>query len=385
MKKRWYLLHIVITILLVLGFRAWTDKRPKSNVIKTAPSGAPSLPVSKPVLPADPFSPERLIAVGESVIFGTNAPRFDPNQGVPVGRGQCPACHVLLEGQQPNRFPRLIGVMARAGERIHEERYKMFARRYAERGEPTTGIRPHAQTAGEYLIESIYCPSCYVVQGLGVQGTEDVVSLMPVIHSPEAVPSDYEMVAIVSYLQAAEAQGDFSKVTARRDWENYFGRKLTVSEAPEEKPSPSASPEELSNISLSRETPEKIIEKMSCHMCHKIPTVSIAQVGLIGPVLTLKTTAAQRIRSPEYQRALKEGKVRATTPKEYVVESILNPGAFIVPGFDDAMPKNFKKRLTVGAVERLAEFLLTLDEEKASEQGSHPSPTGAENAAKTRD
>ncbi len=342
---------------------------------KPAPPGAASAPVSKPVENADPLSAKRLVAVGERVIFGGHVPAFEPNLDLPVGRGQCPACHVILEGQRPTRFPKLIGMTARSGERIQEERYKKTALKYAETGEPKTGIRPHARTAGEYLIESIYCPSCYVVEGFGLQETEDTVSPMPVINRPEVGLSDYEMVAIAAYVQAADARGDLSKVTAKQDWENYFGRKLTAGDVMETKAPSVPSPADLSKVGLAEETPEVIIEKMACFACHTIPTVPIAQVGKIGPVLTLKTAAARRIQSPEYQKALKEGKVRATTPKEYVIESILNPDGFIVPGFDNAMPKNFKEKLTYGALDRLADFLLTLDEESARKNEPPPPPS----------
>lgn len=377
MKKRWYLFHLAVTILLILGFQVWTSQRHGFGSRSEAGKVTPTVPVSMPVN-NDPFSPERLAEVGERVIFGGHPLRFDPNQDIPVGRGQCPACHVILEGQRPTRFPKLIGVMARAGERVREARYAMFAKKYAETGEPMTGIRPHAKTAGEYLIESIYCPSCYVVEGFGLQGTDDAASLMPVINRPEVGLSDYEMAAIAAYIEAAEAKGDLSKVTARGDWENYFGRKLTAGDA-RETTAASAPSGDLTKVGLAQETPEEIIQKMACFACHKIPTVPIAQIGKIGPPLTLKTAAARRIRSPEYQRALREGRVRATTPREYVIESILNPSGFIVPGFDDAMPKTFKEKLTFAAVERLADFLLTLDEESGA------SPTGAGGALKNRE
>ena len=365
--------HLILGVSLLSVLILFRAFGPKLGVKKPAPSGAAPVPISKKIENADPFSPEKLVNVGEWVIFGGHAPKFEPNQDLPVGRGQCPACHVILEGQRPTRFPRLIGVMARAGERVKEERYKMFAQKYAEAGEPKTGIRPHARTAGEYLIESIYCPSCYVVEGFGLQGTEDTISVMPVINRPEVGLSDYEMVAIVAYVQAAEAQGDLSKVTAKQDWESYFGRKLTADDVRETKAPSAPSVPDLSKVALVQETPEEIIEKMACYACHKIPGVSIAQVGKIGPVLALKTTAAQRIQSPAYQKALSEGKVRATTPKEYVIESILNPDGFIVPGYENTMPKNFKERLTFAAVDKLADFLLTREEEADKKDAAPPS------------
>jgi cytochrome c2 len=385
LKIRGPVLHLILGLLLLLILILVREFRPREVQKKPAvPSAVPSAPISKQTESPDPFSPERLVDLGERVLFRSNHPQLDPNQGLSVGRGQCPACHVILPEQKPNRFPSLIGVIARAGERIKEERYKTFSQRYAEAGEPKTGIRPHAKTAGEYLIESIYCPSCYVVEGLGVQETADTVSMMPIIPRPELGLSDYEMVAVVAYLQAADAQGDLSKVTAKQDWENYFGKKLTLPEGADKNPLSIAAPQDLSKVGLSKEPPDVIIEKLACYVCHKIPTVRIAQVGTIGPVLTLKTTAEKRIQSPEYQRALSEGKVRATTPKAYIIESILNPSGFIVPGFDDAMPKNFKEKLTFGAVENLAEFLLTLDEE-AMKSPFQSSPDNSGNISKTRD
>ncbi|WDT76812.1 MAG: hypothetical protein MPW16_06260 [Candidatus Manganitrophus sp.] len=380
------LLHLVLGALLLLVLmlvREFRSGEARKRPAAPSPTAA-SAPLAKRAENADPFSPERLVDLGERVLFGNNNPRLDSDQGLPVGLGQCPSCHKVLPEQPANRFPPLIGVMARAGERIKEERYRAFARRHAEAGEPKTGIRPHAKTAGEYVIESIYCPSCYVVEGLGVQDSNDTVSMMPLIPRPDLGLSDYEMAAVVAYLQAVEAQGDLSKVTAKEDWESYFGRPLSLPEGADKKPLSVAVPQDLSKVGLSKEPPDVIIEKLACYVCHKIPTVRIAQVGTIGPVLTLKTTAEKRIQSPEYQRALKEGKVRAATPKQYVIESILNPSGFIVPGFDDAMPKNFKERLTFGAAEKLAEFLLTLDE-GAMENQFQSSSDDAESVSKMRD
>ena len=383
MKIRGAILHFILGVLLLLILIAWREFGPKGFKKSILPD-APAATVSR-TEKADPFSPERLVQVGERVIFGGHPPKLNPNQDAPIGRGQCPACHMILENQRGTRFPKLTGVMARASERVKEERYKMMVQKYAESGEPKTGIRPHARTAGEYLIESIYCPSCYVVEGFGLLGTDDAISVMPVINRPEVGLSDYEMVAIIAYVESVEANGDLSKITAKQDWENYFGRKLTAADVRETTWTSPAPPPDLSKVGLAQETPQELIEKLACYVCHKIPTVPIAQVGRIGPVLTLKTTAVKRIQSPEYQQALREGRVRATTPKEYVIESILNPGGFIVPGFDDAMPKHFKERLTYAALDRLADFLLSLDEEAAKENPPSSPPAEAGKPLKAKD
>lgn len=391
MKKKWYFVHFVFSILLILFLLGWqAEKRKeaglKSPAKKPAPAATPAAPVSAPAPPADPLSPEALIAVGEEVIFGSSRPKFSPNRGVQIGRGQCPACHVLLEEQKPNRFPRLLGIVERAGQRIQEERYRMFVKKH-EAGEPNTGIKPHAKTPGEYIIESIYCPNCYVVDQEGVLENERMVSPMPIINKTGVGLSDYEMVAVAAYLQSIEAQGDLSKVTAKQDWENYFGKKLTPADVPEMK-TLTAAAQDLSRVSLAQETPEQIIKKMGCYLCHTIPTVPIAQTGKIGPLLAMKAIAEQRIQSPEYQQALKEGTVRAKTAKAYVMESILDPGVFIAPGFDDAMPKDFKQKMTFGAIEQLSEFLITLDEEAAKKEGGAAPPApppGAKSSAQIRE
>ncbi|MBI3802475.1 MAG: hypothetical protein HY282_01770 [Nitrospirae bacterium] len=372
MKIRGPILHFILGALLLLVLVLFREFGTKSRAKKPVSSGPPAAEISR-AASRDPFSPEKLVATGERVIFGGHPSKVDASQEF-VGRGQCPACHVILEGQRPTRFPKLIGVMSRAADRIKEARYQMFAKKYAESGEPKSGIRPHARTAGEYLIESIYCPSCYVVEGFGLPETDDTVSVMPVINRPEVGLSDYEMVGIVAYLQETGSNGDLSKVTAREDWESYFGKKLTSSDVRETTAPSAPPPPDLSKVGLAEESPEEIIEKLACYVCHKIPGVRVAQVGRIGPVLMLKTTAPQRLQSPAYQQALKEGRVRATTPKEYVIESILNPGGFIVPGFEDAMPKHFKERLTYAALNRLADFLLTLDAEAAGENRFQTAP-----------
>lgn len=370
------LLHFILGGLFLFFLIIFFGPKPavkKASAPARPPADAPTA-VSQPPKPADPFAPESLIAVGEHIIFGPSRPKFDPNRGVQAGRGQCPVCHVFLEEQKPNRFPRLIGVVARAAQRIQEDRYKMFAKMH-EAGEPNTGIKPHAKTAGEYLIESIYCPNCYAVDGPGTLENERMESPMPIINRTGVGLSDYEMVAVVAYLQSVEAEGDLSKVTAKQDWENYFGKKLTSVEVGEKK-EPVMSTEDLSRIGLAQETPEQIIQKMGCYLCHTIPTVPIAQSGKLAPPLHLKTTAPRRIASPQYQQALKEGKVRATEPRDYVIESILNPGGFVVPGFDDAMPKHFKEKMTLGATERLADFLLTLDEASGKERSESEPEAG---------
>lgn len=116
------------------------------------------------------------------------------------------------------------------------------------------------------------------------------------------------------------------------------------------------------------ETPEEIVTKLGCGICHQIPGIVTARTGVEGPLLIAKVTAARRLASPEYQAAVAAGHAQAQTPREYLVESILRPGAFIVPGFElpgrpseSAMPGHFGSTFTPAGLEKLADYLLSQD------------------------
>jgi hypothetical protein len=312
--------------------------------------------------------PDKLAHIGKIIVFGTDNPQFGTGT-VPIGKGQCPLCHMFFTEQKADRCPNLIGEEARSENRPKEDRYKMFAARYATNPEPDSGIHPHAKPGGEYLVESEYCPSCYVVEGYGVKGTNDLQSPMPRINKPPIGLSDIEIVSVVSFLQSKDTPGDFSKVTAKASWEDYWGKKLTAPTEAASTGAPAAGGIDATKIALPDDTPEQIVQKMACFACHKIPTLAIAKTGMIGPLLIEKTNAPNRIKSPEYLKAVKAGKAHATTPKEYVMESIMHPDAFIVPGFADDMLKDFSKKFTFAALEKMADFLLTLDANTARKEG----------------
>jgi hypothetical protein len=263
----------------------------------------------------------------------------------------------------------------RSHKRPDEERYKQFAKRL-ENGEANSGVKPHAKPGGQYLIESEYCPNCYVVEGFGVKGSNDQESPMPIINKPPIGLTDTEIVSVVSFLQTRD--GDFTKWTARDDWEAYWGKKL----AADAEPKPGAVVAAGPPVALNSDTPEQIVQKMTCYACHKIPGISIAKTGAIGPLLIEGTNAPNRIKSKEYLQAVKEGKASARTPKEYVMESIMNPSAFIVPGFVDDMLKDFKHKFTVGGLEKMADYLLEQTAAKAIEQGLDRLPNEKEGSLK---
>ncbi len=312
-----------------------------------------------------PFSPASLVAEGEFIIFGTDEPTLNAGGRLPLGKAQCAFCHLFVENQKSDRCPDLRGIEKRSHLRPKEARYEMFSLKYENASEPNSGLIPKATSGGEYIIESLYCPNCYVVEEYGIPGSEDQVSEMPIMtHMPWQL-NDFQLVAVASYLQAMDTPGHFSKVTAKQDWERYFNRELTLPTAEAAVP---VSAETIENTALISDPIEVIVEKMRCFVCHKIPSVPIASTGLIGPLLTLKTHAPLRLTSAEYQQAVEEGRAKAKTPKDYVIESILNPSAFVMPGFRDGMPQNYNSKFTVGALHKLADFLLTLDESMVEDE-----------------
>jgi cytochrome c2 len=361
-------------IFILSVFAAYTNWLPQ--IRGDAPEAAQAIDLSA-------ATPEKLAEMGAQIVFGTGDPLAALARGEgPIGKGQCPLCHMFFQEQKADRCPNLIGEAARSENRIKEERYKTFSARLAASGEANTGIKPHAAKGGEYLIESEYCPNCYVVEGFGIKGTNDSESPMPIINKAPILLTDTEIVAVVSYLQSKDNAGDFSKVTAKESFESYFGKALKADAAPAAGAAPAAAGP---TVALNSDTPEQIVQKMTCFACHKIPGISIAKTGMIGPLLIEGTNAPNRIKSPEYQKAVKEGKAHATTPKEYIIESIMKPDAFIVPGFADDMMKDFSHKFTVSGLEKLAEYLLAQTAETAIKDGMDRLPNEKEGPLKKAD
>jgi len=99
-----------------------------------------------------------------------------------------------------------------------------------------------------------------------------------------------------------------------------------------------------------------IFKKAGCPVCHTIPGVPGAQ-GQVGPALLLGTTGERRLNDPMYQG-------EAKTVREYIVESVVDPRRFVVPGFPDrTMPTWYGSKLSGLALEKMAEYLAKLTDE----------------------
>ena len=107
-------------------------------------------------------------------------------------------------------------------------------------------------------------------------------------------------------------------------------------------------------LATGHEPLDKLFVQSGCAVCHTIPGIDPAK-GRQGPVLVLGTNGPQRLADPNYQGT-------AESVREYIQESILNPGAYIVSGYSDrVMPRWYGKRLNAKSLDRMATYLEGLE------------------------
>ena len=106
-------------------------------------------------------------------------------------------------------------------------------------------------------------------------------------------------------------------------------------------------------LATGNEPLDKLFVQSGCAVCHTIPGIEPAK-GREGPKLVLGTNGPARIADPNYHGS-------AESVREYIQESILNPGAYVVPGYSDrVMPRWYGKRLNAKALDRIATYLAEL-------------------------
>jgi hypothetical protein len=172
---------------------------------------------------------------------------------------------------------------------------------------------------------------------------------MPVIVKPPISLSRTEVNAVVAYLQSKDTPGEFASVTVPLPQDDAGNTGGAVVEAP-------AEDEDRPVFVTGKEDIQAMINTLGCPLCHTIPGVEGA-VGELGPKLHEKINAPKRIKDANY-------KGKATNTKEYVRESILNPGAYVVFNEeagesypDGLMPTTFSEMLSVQALDKLVDFI----------------------------
>ena len=292
------------------------------------------------------MTPQQLADEGEKIIFGGIGKNKE--QGA-IGKGQCPLCHAFHAGMLGERAPNLLGLPERAGkERLEDPNYhrgKPEDRNTVQKEAfPGSGT---AETGQEYIAESHACPSCFVVSGYGVKGTNDRESPMPAIHKPPISLSLPELAAVDTWLYVREGR----EAPPFEDIVKTYEKFIPEADRPQQQEDePGAATALLADGS---EPVDQIFAKAQCVSCHTIPGIPGA-TGTIGPKLEEGTNAPLRLKDPEYKGTAK------STP-EYIMESVVAPSAYVVKPFpDNTMPKIFGQKLSAGALKKIVDYLSQL-------------------------
>ena len=301
-------------------------------------------PPKEEKLQYEAMTAQQLADEGEKIIFGGIGQ--NKVQGA-IGKGQCPLCHAFHKGMLGERAPNLDGLPERAGkERLEDPKYskgKPQARDYAQK-EAFSGAGT-AENGQEYIAESHSCPSCYVVAGYGVKGTNDKESPMPAIHTPPISLSLPELAAVDTWLYVREGRDAPTYEEIIKSYEKFIPEADRPKQQ-EDKPAGAAS----ALLADGTEPVDQIFAKAQCVVCHTIPGIPGA-VGTQGPKLEEGTNAPNRIKDPAY-------KGTAHSTSDYIMESVVSPSAYVVKGFpDNLMPKVFGQKLSAGALKKIVDYL----------------------------
>ena len=94
----------------------------------------------------------------------------------------------------------------------------------------------------------------------------------------------------------------------------------------------------------------EIFTRAGCAVCHTVPGIQGAD-GRVGPPLILGITGPTRLTDPAYRG-------HARTVHDYVIESVIEPGVFVVPGYPaGTMPIWHGAKLSALALEKIASYL----------------------------
>lgn len=304
--------------------------------------------------PPDPsiLTVQQLADEGEKIIFGGIG--LSRVQGA-AGKGQCPLCHGFNQGFLSERAPNLFGVIARAKQRLEDPRYHkgrpLDRDTVQEEAVPGAGT---AETVQEYIAESHVCPSCYVVAGFGQKGTNDRESPMARVNKAPISLTIPELAMVDTWLYVREGIEPPSYAEIVKAYEKF----IPEAEHKAGQQGSDDSTAKATPVISGKDSVDQIFSQAKCVLCHTIPGISGA-VGVIGPKLVERTNAPLRLKDPAYLG-------QAKTVRDYVMESVISPGTYVVKPFqDNVMPRDFGERLSAGALNKIVDYLSRLEEGKA--------------------
>lgn len=125
---------------------------------------------------------------------------------------------------------------------------------------------------------------------------------------------------------------------------------VPMSRPMEDKPKPPALEPAAIPLVTGEESIQDQFTRAGCPVCHTIPGIAGAN-GQVGPPLLLGTTGPVRLADSHYAG-------RAKTVREYIVESIVSPQEYVVPGYPDrTMPPWYGSKLSAAALDQMAAYL----------------------------
>ena len=295
-----------------------------------------------------------LVDEGERLLFGGVGMSKTVDA---IGKAQCAACHTFHRGQSSKQAPTLYQLPQRINER--------FRATYRE-ADPSLSLNKQAYAARlgkdtlEYIALSTVCHDCFVLpewekELRRAMSGKDLAKLNAVF-----MLSSDELTAIMAWLYFREGEMPPCPEEVDHTFRGMLALKLYWVED-EPKPimiSPLIEPPRFKTGPLvtGDEPIQEQFRKANCTNCHAIPGMT-KDPRATGPALAMKTTG-QRLRDRAYRG-------NATTVKEYIRESILDPSVYVVPPFqDNVMPKDYGQKLPAIAVEKMVNYLAQLEEGK---------------------
>lgn len=180
----------------------------------------------------------------------------------------------------------------------------------------------------EYLVESLYDPGASVVEGYP--------PIMPTATAPPANLSYEEVVAVLNYLQSlgGTPRVRLGAIPRPADF------KRSSAAGPAQAPSGGAAQPQGS----SGAGPLATLTQQGCLACHAIG----GQGATLGPALDRAGIKADAQR-------------RGLSLEDYIRESIANPAAFVVEGYQNLMPPDLAQRIPPDELKALVQHLAALE------------------------
>lgn len=249
-----------------------------------------STPIVEEEISIEGMDMDAMIAYGESLFSG---------------KGTCTLCH---------------NAMGRAPDTLEMDLAATFPARLADpRYVGVSAGKEGARAIEAYLLESMIDPSAYVVEGFGKKGSNDSISPMPTINKPPIELGEFEMNALVAFLQDRAGFEPTVPLPSAED-----APVVAEESADEDEGEPVAT------------TGVVAIEKFYCAACHDLEE-SEADVG---PVLN---------------------DLGARMSKGEIMEAIFDPNAIIADGYEaDFMPDDFSEQMTGGELMLIVDYLINL-------------------------